>query len=112
MTIEHIEKENWQDYFSTISHQVEGLNVEMEIDSLEFGTQIESNKLNIRGLTYDPRNNLFEVSSDDLEHLIPDPEEIYVDTEDGKIESIKVEDDSGNTHILTFLPPLSLPYLE
>lgn len=109
MATEQIKKSDWQGYFSKLTNHIEGLNIAVEIDSPEFGAQNQSAKLQVQGLTYDPKSDLFEISSNDIEHIVNKPKDIYVESTEGIVHSIKVEDGENNAHILTFLPPLSLP---
>jgi hypothetical protein len=72
--------------------------------SLEEGTL--SIELPLLGLAYDPKDDLFEVSLDGVDHMIPKPREIYIDDGVGGLMSIEIIDADGAKQINTLTRPI------
>lgn len=109
MQTREIEKDNWQSFFDLISGTLQGKLIQIEIDSLELGAQIEADKLSLNGLTYDSKDDSFVISSDQTEHVIRSPQQIFV--ADGKqgMNSLKIRSADGTEQIISFAEPLALP---
>ncbi len=107
-TIE-ITRDNWQSFFDQVSRALRGKLIQIEVDSLELGAQIEVDKLSLNGLTYDVKDDAFIVSTDEIEHVIRSPQQIFAaDGSDG-INSLKVHSADGTEQIINFSEPLALP---
>jgi Family of unknown function (DUF5335) len=65
--------------------------------------------LPLLGLAYDPKDDLFEVALDGVDHMIPKPREIYLDDDVGGLISIEVVDAEGTRQIIKLRDPLMLP---
>ena len=74
---------------------LEGKRVEVEVASLKIGDQIEAEWLPLLGITYDPKDDLIEVALEGVDHLIPRPREVWVETEGLDLSSIEVIDSNG-----------------
>jgi hypothetical protein len=60
-----------------------------------------TDRARVIGLTYDPKDNLFEVALEGLDHLVYRPQEIAVgEREDGFPEFIEVTRDDGTREII------------
>jgi hypothetical protein len=90
MTIRKLEKSNWRAFFDGISKLLEGKRAEIEVASPALADQIEAEWLPLLGLAYDPKDDLFEVTLDGVDHLIPKAREIYIDDDVGGLMSIEV----------------------
>ena len=109
MTTEKLDNTRWQSYFDSASESLVGKNVEIEVAGLGVGDQIEAEWLPLTGLTYDPKNDLFEVATNALDHLIRQPKEVWIDYSNDGLHSIEVIDTDNNHQIIKFKPPLALP---
>jgi Family of unknown function (DUF5335) len=109
MTIRKLEKSKWRLFFDGISKLLEGKRAEIEVASLALGDQIEAEWLPLLGLAYDPKDDLFEVTLDGVDHLIPKPREIYIDDDVGGLMSIEVVAADGSRQIIKLRDPLMLP---
>jgi hypothetical protein len=66
--------------------------------------------LPLRGITYDPKDDLIEVALDGLDHLIRHPKEVYVDEDvGGGLMSVAVVTADGTREIVKLRDPLMLP---
>jgi hypothetical protein len=109
MTIRKLEKSKWRLFFDGISKLLEGKRAEIEVASLALGDQIEAEWLPLLGLAYDPKDDLFEVTLDGVDHMIRKPREIYLDDDVGGLMSIEIVDAEGTRQIVKLRDPLMLP---
>jgi hypothetical protein len=109
MTTQKLDKKQWRTFFDGISTMLEGKRAEIEVASLRLGDQIEAAWLPLLGITYDPRDDIVEVSLDGLDHLIPKPREIYVEDGAEGIMAIEIVDDDGEKQIVKLRDPVMLP---
>lgn len=109
MQTREIEKENWQSFFDQVSTALRGKLIHIEVDSLELGAQTELDKLSLNGLTYDKKDDAFIISTEEIEHVIRSPQQIF--TADGTegIASLQVRSADGTRQIINFIEPLALP---
>lgn len=105
MAVRKIEKNEWQSYFDTFSKlflkdkQPEYMGI--QILSGEFGSQPETSWLVMEGITYDPKGNLLDVKVEDLNRMILNPVEIYVDEDEGGwIHSMEIIEKDGTKDII------------
>jgi len=109
MATRKLDKEQWKTFFDRVSKTLEGKQAEIEVASLALGDQIEAEWLPLLGLAYDPKDDLFEVALDGVDHMIPKPREIYVDDGVGGLMSIEIVDADGTKQIIKLRDPLMLP---
>src|SRR6266481_6563974 len=79
MTIRKLERSEWRPFLDIVSKLLETKEAEIEVASLELGDQIEAEWLPLLGIAYDPKDDVLEIALDGVDHLIPGPQEIYVD---------------------------------
>jgi hypothetical protein len=104
-----LEKSIWQPYFDTVSKVLSGKRAEIEVAALDLGDQIEAEWLPLLGITYDPKDDLIEVALEGVDHLVPRPREVWVETEGLDLSSIEVIDSNGVRQIVMLRDPLMLP---
>ena len=103
-----LEKEKWESYFNEWDKKYrEGAfgekEVQIEIVDKEIGDQVETLWQPLVGISYDPKDNDFEVVAEKHDHIIHNPVEIYVEEgENGDILAIEVVQDTGMKHIILF----------
>lgn len=105
MASKKISRKQWQKYFDTFTHrylkdqQPEYVEIQVMSDSL--GVQPETSWMVLRGITYDPRSDNLQIQVDKMEHMISQPEEIYVEEmENGWITAMQVVQKSGEKNII------------
>jgi hypothetical protein len=110
MSIRRLDRNEWQGFCTRMSHDFVGKRVAIEVASLEFGAQRETERVPLRGMSYDPHNDVFELIVGELDHLIYGPREVYVD-ETPLLDSILLQiiDAAGVRQIVTLHDPLMLP---
>jgi hypothetical protein len=109
MTTRKINKKEWKPFFETISRVIGAKQAEIEVLSLDLGDQIEADWLPLVGVTYDPKDDILDVALDGLDHLIPKPQEIYVEGSGTNLEAVAVVDADGKRQIVKFRDPIALP---
>jgi len=109
MQTREIEKINWQSFFDQVSRALQGKLIKIEVDSLELGAQIEADKLSLNGLTYDRKDDAFIITTDEIEHVIRSPQQIFVTDGAEGMNSLKISSADGTEQIISFVEPLALP---
>ncbi|AAC07206.1 DUF5335 family protein [Aquifex aeolicus] len=110
MATKAIPKEQWEKYFDNLSKNLPAVEVQLEVVDKEIGDQVEVEYSPLLGLSYDPKDDVFEIQFREThDHLIYHPKEIYVEEEDGKITTIEVVDKEGTRYILRIKPAIPLP---
>lgn len=109
MAISKLDKPHWHDYFNHMSKILIGKNVELEVEALEIGSQIESDWVPLFGMVYDPNSDILAVMVEGLDHMIRHPQEVYVDMLGSELTSMEVLDSDQFRHIIKLRDPLMLP---
>ena len=106
-----IPQAEWRTFFDAMSTALEGKRVQIEVASLELGDQVVAEWLPLLGVTYDSRDDLFDVALGDLEldHLIRHPRQVLVQEGPSGVEMIAVVTEDGTKQLLRLQNPLMLP---
>ncbi len=101
-------KSDWEDYFNDLSKKLKNIDekVEIEIVAPSVFEGEEGKGLKLLGLSYDPKDNIFSVFCENIDHIIHNPQEICLEEEDGAIKQVRINDDSGAEHLIKFSTPL------
>lgn len=105
MATKKIEKQDWSKYFDNFSIKYlkdkQPEYVEIQILSESLGLQPETKWMILKGITYDRKSDLLEIQTDEMEHLIAHPDEIYVEeVDDGWLNGLEVTQKSGERNII------------
>ena len=111
MSVESLTKDGWQDFFDYLSRILVGSRVEIHVESLTLGDQLEAEWLPLLGMVYDKKNDIVEVALEGLDHMIHHPREISVSVDErtGAILSLQIIDGDDNQQIILLREPLMLP---
>lgn len=109
MSVSKLQKEAWHPYFDAMSKMLTGKTAEIAVDSLKLGHQIEAEWLPLYGIVYDPKSDVFEVVMEGLDHMIPHPQEVYIDIDATGLNSVEVVDEDDVRQIISLRSPLMLP---
>ena len=104
-----IANQDWHVFFDRVSSALQGKLIEIEVDSLELGAQVEVDKLSLNGLTYDPKDDAFIISTEQIEHVIHSPQKIYITEGIEGVDCLEVRAADGSEQIVRFSEPLALP---
>jgi hypothetical protein len=109
MSIRRVERGEWSGFCIYASRVLVGKQVDMQVLSLQIGSQIEARRMPLFGMAYDPASDVLELLfGDELDHLIRAPRELYVDEGSLGIVSLQVVDSDGIRQIITLRDPLLL----
>jgi hypothetical protein len=109
MSTSKLKKTEWQSYFDHVSHTLEGKLAEVEVNSLELGSVHQAEWVPIMGITYDKKNDLFEIVLEGLDHMIRKPRDVFVEQNGVELLSVKIVDEDNVTQIIKLRDPLMLP---
>lgn len=107
MPTRKLEPVEWQGYFSAMGHNVQARAARVEVTGLDIGDQVEAEWLPLLGITYEPREKVLNVAVEGMDHMIVDPQEIYVQ-EEPDLQSLEVRDADGHQQIIKLRPPLKI----
>ncbi len=109
MAARKLDKSAWKAYFDAISRHLGSRLSEIEVASLDLGDQVEAEWIPLQGITYDPKDDLIEVVMEEIDHMIRNPVEIYVEEGMEGLHSVEVVDADGSRQIIRLKAPLALP---
>jgi len=109
MQTREIEKRNWAGFFDQVSRALRGKLIQIEVDSLELGAQTELDRLSLNGLSYDRKDDAFIIITEQIEHVIRSPQQIFATDGGEGMNSIEVRAADGSQQIVRFSEPLALP---
>jgi hypothetical protein len=108
-TTTKLERTIWKPYLDRVSRLLKGKNVEIEVASLDLGSQVAAQWLPLLGLMYDQKEDLIAVVAEGLDHMIRAPRDVFVEAEGVNLLSMEVIDGDGTGQIIRFREPLLLP---
>ncbi len=111
MATKKLNKTEWEKYFDAVSKNLKGVEGQLEVVSEELGDQVEVEWSFLEGLSYDPKDNVFEIQFTEgkHDHLIQNPTEIYVEEEAGTLKAVEVIKEDGTKFVLRLKPAPALP---
>jgi hypothetical protein len=109
MSIRKLDRNEWAPYCVRVSRVVLGKWAEIEVASLEIGFQIEARQRPLLGISYDPKKDMLDIALDGLDHMIPRPQEMYVEEDIDGLVSFEVLGGDGVQRIVILHQPLMLP---
>ncbi len=116
-TTQELGAEKWMEYFDSITPSTDGLLVTIEVMSEQLGDQVEVERLPLQAISYDPKDNMLEVSVGGrgvrypvlLRHFISSPQTISVEESDPlSPRAILVTDASGARTLIRLFEPTAL----
>lgn len=109
MATRKLEPHEWKSYMDRISRHLPASTVDIHLEGLDIGDQVQSEHLPLNGLTYDPADRALQIDAARVQHRISNPTEIYVDEQEGALRSIEVKDGRGHVQIIKLTRALTLP---
>jgi len=100
MTNKELPRREWESFFDALSKAAAGQNVEVEVIGLNLGDQTEQDWLRLKGLTYGPKDDIFYVYTEALDHMIRSPQQIFTDWSGADLRVIEVYDKDNRSHII------------
>ena len=109
MNVRKIEMREWREVCDRISIALLGRAAEIEVASPEIGVHVESDRLRLIGIVYDPKDDLIEIVTSGIDHLVHHPRELYVDLDGADVVALTVIDQGGARQFVRLRNPLMLP---
>lgn len=109
MTHRTLPKSEWQSYCDRVSKGLAGQRAEVAVTGIGLGAQTEIQRMPLVGIAYDPKDDIFEIALEGLDHLIAHPREIYVVDGIAGLSSLEIVDSEHRKQIVTLSEPLMLP---
>jgi hypothetical protein len=115
---EELPRQAWHDFFELLTKEHEASEVVIEVVSLDFGDQVEAERLPLSYIEYDHKDDVFIVGVGGkdsrypvvLDHIVPHPERILVDSTIATMAmAIDVIDSDGRQTIITLRRVPALP---
>lgn len=108
MPTRSLDKSQRKGYFDRVSRELGASLAEIEVAGLGLGVQLARAWTPLRGIAYDPRADAVEIVTDDLDHMISHPREIFVEDGVEGLRSVQIIDAEGNHQIVRLKRPLLL----
>lgn len=105
-TTRKLEKTAWKTYFDKISKLLEGRQVEIDIASLNIGSQVAAEWLPLLGISYDEHDDIIAVMAEGLNHMIRKPRDVFVQNDGLDILDMEVINGDGAIELIKFREPL------
>jgi hypothetical protein len=109
MATRTVPKAEWPALFKGLAKALAGDRAEVEVASLNLGTQVAVEWMPLVGITYDSKDDLLDVALERTDHLIRHPRQIAVDETAGAISSVAVVDAEGARQVVKLKKPAQLP---
>lgn len=104
-----LDKSKWQSASELLSRALHGQPARLEVASEGLGDQIAVEWAPLLGVTYDPKDDLFEIQLEGVDHLVSHPRTFAIRERGGEADSLEVVDDQGVEHIVQLRHPIALP---
>lgn len=105
MAVKELKKKQWQSFFDQFYKRylkdAQPEYAEIRVLSDESEAQPETGCLVLKGISFDPKGDTFDIRVEDLNRMIWHPSQIYVDEEEnGWITSIEIIEQDGTKNII------------
>jgi hypothetical protein len=104
-----VDKSEWQAATELLSRAIHGQPARLEVASLRLGDQVAAEWAPLLGVSYDPKDDVFEIQLEGLDHLVSHPRMFALREREGLADSLAVIDGEGTEHIVQFRQPIPLP---
>jgi hypothetical protein len=109
MAGEKVERAEWRDFFYFMLRSVVVMLANIDVVSVAPDDPAESEWLPLLGITYDPGDDVLEITLEGVGRMIRSPQEVWVAAEAGELLSFQVVDSEGALQIVQLRAPLMLP---
>jgi sirohydrochlorin ferrochelatase len=117
-TTHELARDAWRPYFDELSRHLGTVEATVEVAGRDLGAQIAAERLVLRGISYDHKDDVLVIvlergpeDREDYEHMVNRPQRIYVATGEGAEMTIDVEDGEGHQTLVHIERPEALPDL-
>ena len=104
-----VDRERWADELAYLWKRLDGKQVEVEVEALNLGDQIEAGHVPLKGLSYDPKDDVVQIWVGEIDHMIHKPRKVmFVYDDDGRLVGIDITDAEGGQHLITPQEPVNI----
>ncbi len=103
-----LERDEWKRELEEIWKKMEDKSVLIEVEGLHLGDQIEAEHVELKGLSYDPKDDVVQIWVGPLDHMIHHPQKLMLAVEHGYLVAIDITDAEGNQHLVKPLERVAL----
>jgi hypothetical protein len=111
LTTRELPRSDWQAYFDDFSRDLDRLSATVEVAGRDVGAQVEAERLILTGITYDHKDDIVVIGLDaeggltgELEHIVYQPQKIYVASGEDGMTAMDVEDAEGHQTLVRLEP--------
>jgi hypothetical protein len=104
-----LDKSEWANYCDRLSHVLVSSNAEIEVASLELGSQIETQWVPFHGISYDHEDDIIDIELEGMDHIINHPKSLRAYENDTGVLSLEIKDEGGAQHVVRLKDVLALP---
>lgn len=90
----------WKEYFNKISKDLKNTLVTIEVFGPDLGDQTEVRWQLLKGLNMDPREDSLVVFTENLDHRISHPKDIFIEETAGNPTTIEITDADNNKQLI------------
>lgn len=109
MTTRKLESSEWQQYFDEVAKRLPSMRVGVSVLGDDIGVQPTTENSALLGMSYDSKDEVFEIATANISHRVVKPKEIYVREQAGTLSSIEVIAQDDTKQIVELRPLPSLP---
>ena len=112
---EELPRAGWRVYFDDLSRALGATQATVEIEGPDLGAQVQAEGLVLSGISYDDRDDILVVGlspggpTESLEHLVSNPQRIWVESDGILPSTIEVEDAEGQRTLVRLQAAPALP---
>jgi hypothetical protein len=115
ITTQEIPRDEWGPYFDEFSRNLGTVEATVEIEGRDLGAQIAADRLTLTGISYDHKDDVVVIglaarggTTEDYEHLVSQPQRIFVATSEAAEMALDIEDAEGHKTIVRLRPAPAL----
>jgi hypothetical protein len=109
MQTRKLPRAEWKPYFDRMTRTLALTNVDIRVDGLDLGDQLEAEHVPLTGISYDPREMIIHVATERIHHEIAQPREVSVQEQGPEVRCIEVIDNDGHKQLIELTKALALP---
>ena len=111
-TIRALARAEWRGFCDRVSKKIAGGRAELDVASLGLGDLVEARWLPLRGLVFDARGDVLEISLDGVGHSILAPRELHLEETERGLVALEIVAVDGTVETLRFREPLRVEQTE
>ena len=109
MSTKSIDKAEWEDFFNKLGKAAIAHKAEIDVQALGVFDKVAARCAVMKGISYDPKDDVLSVSCEGIDHIISQPQEITVTEGSEGLESVEtVSEKDAYKSIIKFTRPVAI----